>query len=49
MRQLVMAKLMNRRERIGDCTKEQAFEILDRFYELGGNFIDTCVQYLYSV
>lgn len=35
--------LMNRRERIGDCTKEQAFEILDRFYELGGNFIDTCV------
>lgn len=34
---------MNRRERIGDCTKEQAFEILDRFYGLGGNFIDTCV------
>lgn len=29
------------RERLGDCTKDQAFEILDKFYELGGNFLDT--------
>lgn len=26
---------------MGECGKEQAFEILDAFYDLGGNFIDT--------
>ena len=25
----------------GECSKETAFEILDYFYEQGGNFIDT--------
>ena len=30
-----------RSEKLGDCTKEEAFGILDKFYELGGNFIDT--------
>ena len=27
----------------GECSKESAFEILDFFYEQGGNFIDTFV------
>lgn len=26
---------------LGECTKDTAFEILDEFYQLGGNFIDT--------
>lgn len=26
---------------LGECTKETAFEILDYFYEQGGNFLDT--------
>lgn len=26
---------------LGTCSKETAFEILDYFYEQGGNFIDT--------
>lgn len=26
---------------MGECSKETAFEILDYFYEMGGNFIDT--------
>lgn len=25
----------------GECSKDTAFEILDFFYEQGGNFIDT--------
>lgn len=29
----------------GECTKEMAFELLDAFYELGGNFIDTSNVY----
>jgi aryl-alcohol dehydrogenase-like predicted oxidoreductase len=29
----------------GECTKEIAFELLDTFYELGGNFIDTANVY----
>ena len=28
-------------EIFGECSKETAFEILDFFYEQGGNFIDT--------
>jgi aryl-alcohol dehydrogenase-like predicted oxidoreductase len=30
---------------MGDFTKEEAFELLDTFYELGGNFIDTANVY----
>lgn len=26
---------------MGECSKETAFEMLDYFYEQGGNFIDT--------
>ena len=29
----------------GECTKENAFELLDTFYDLGGNFIDTANEY----
>jgi len=30
---------------MGSCTKEMAFELLDTFYDLGGNFIDTANVY----
>ncbi|KAF9690930.1 hypothetical protein EKO04_011113 [Ascochyta lentis] len=30
---------------LGECTKETAFAMLDYFYEKGGNFIDTAVNY----
>ncbi|CAG9975949.1 unnamed protein product [Clonostachys byssicola] len=30
---------------LGECTKETAFEILDYFYEKGGNFLDTASSY----
>ncbi|KAI1116526.1 putative norsolorinic acid reductase [Nemania sp. NC0429] len=30
---------------MGECTKETAFELLDAFYDLGGNFIDTANTY----
>lgn len=30
---------------MGECTKETAFELLDTFYTLGGNFIDTANAY----
>jgi len=30
---------------MGECTKEMAFELLDAFYDLGGNFIDTANAY----
>ncbi|OHW97115.1 norsolorinic acid reductase [Colletotrichum incanum] len=33
------------RDRLGACSKETCFEILDYFYEQGGNFIDTANQY----
>lgn len=33
------------KESLGECTKETAFAILDHFYEQGGNFIDTAVNY----
>ena len=29
---------------MGECSKETAFEMLDYFYEQGGNFIDTLVS-----
>ncbi|KAK9258087.1 NADP-dependent oxidoreductase domain-containing protein, partial [Lipomyces tetrasporus] len=31
---------------VGECTKETAFAILDRFYGAGGNFIDTANMYM---
>ncbi len=30
---------------MGECTKETAFELLDTFYDLGGNFVDTADVY----
>ncbi|KAF2201582.1 aryl-alcohol dehydrogenase [Delitschia confertaspora ATCC 74209] len=30
---------------MGECTKENAFELLDTYYDLGGNFIDTANMY----
>ncbi|KAL8713149.1 MAG: hypothetical protein Q9220_002670 [cf. Caloplaca sp. 1 TL-2023] len=30
---------------MGECTKETAWEMLDYFYEMGGNFIDTASNY----
>lgn len=30
---------------LGDCSKETTFEILDYFYDQGGNFIDTSNNY----
>ena len=30
---------------LGTCTKETSFEILDYFFESGGNFIDTSNNY----
>lgn len=26
---------------MGDMTKEKGFELLDAYYEMGGNFVDT--------
>ncbi|KAL8668019.1 MAG: hypothetical protein Q9168_007107 [Polycauliona sp. 1 TL-2023] len=30
---------------MGECSKETSFEILDYFYKMGGNFIDTAINY----
>ena len=30
---------------MGECTKETVFELLDTFYDLGGNFVDTANAY----
>ena len=30
---------------LGECDKKTSFEMLDYFYEQGGNFIDTAVNY----
>lgn len=30
---------------MGECSRETTFEILDFFYEMGGNFIDTANAY----
>jgi aryl-alcohol dehydrogenase-like predicted oxidoreductase len=30
---------------LGECSKETSFAMLDYFYEQGGNFIDTAVNY----
>lgn len=36
------------RASLGECSKETAFSILDYFYEQGGNFIDTAVNYQFG-
>jgi aryl-alcohol dehydrogenase-like predicted oxidoreductase len=33
-----------RKDFMGECSKEQSFALLDAFFVLGGNFLDTCVQ-----
>lgn len=33
---------------MGKCDKKTTFEILDYFYEQGGNFIDTYVNPVYN-
>jgi aryl-alcohol dehydrogenase-like predicted oxidoreductase len=33
---------------VGECSKETTFEILDYYYEQGGNFIDTAVTYQFG-
>ncbi|KAK2778487.1 norsolorinic acid reductase [Colletotrichum kahawae] len=35
----------NFKERMGECTKETAFAIMDHYYSQGGNFIDTANNY----
>lgn len=30
---------------MGECSKETAFEILDYYYQNGGNFVDTANNY----
>ncbi|KAI1772244.1 aldo/keto reductase [Hypoxylon cercidicola] len=30
---------------MGECSKEQAFDLMDAYYEMGGNFIDTANVY----
>ncbi|KAL7750172.1 hypothetical protein RI367_004344 [Sorochytrium milnesiophthora] len=32
-------------ELVGECSKESAFEIMDAYYDAGGNFIDTANNY----
>jgi len=34
--------------RLGECTKDTSFEILDQFFQKGGNFIDTANAYHYG-
>lgn len=36
------------KDSIGECSKETSFEILDYFYEQGGNWIDTAVNYQFG-
>jgi aryl-alcohol dehydrogenase-like predicted oxidoreductase len=36
------------KDSIGECSKETAFAILDYFYEQGGNWIDTAVNYQFG-
>ncbi|KAL8747702.1 MAG: hypothetical protein Q9190_000443 [Brigantiaea leucoxantha] len=33
---------------MGECTKEMAFELLDAYYDLGGNFIDSANVYQFG-
>ena len=41
--QLTRVLLISRKGFMGECNKEQSFALLDEFYRLGGNFIDTYV------
>ncbi|KAI8712678.1 Aldo-ket-red domain-containing protein [Fusarium sp. LHS14.1] len=43
LRTMNFGSVMN--DSLGECTKETAFEILDYFYEQGGNFLDTASSY----
>ncbi|PWY64827.1 norsolorinic acid reductase [Aspergillus eucalypticola CBS 122712] len=36
------------KEFMGECNKEQSFALLDEFYRLGGNFIDTANNYQFE-
>ncbi|RAH55770.1 norsolorinic acid reductase [Aspergillus piperis CBS 112811] len=36
------------KEFMGECNKEQTFALLDEFYRLGGNFIDTANNYQFE-
>jgi aryl-alcohol dehydrogenase-like predicted oxidoreductase len=36
------------KDSLGECSKETAFEMLDYFYEQGGNWIDTAVNYQFG-
>jgi aryl-alcohol dehydrogenase-like predicted oxidoreductase len=36
------------KDSLGECSKETAFEMLDHFYEQGGNWIDTAVNYQFG-
>jgi aryl-alcohol dehydrogenase-like predicted oxidoreductase len=36
------------KESLGECSKETSFEILDHFYQQGGNWIDTAVNYQFG-
>jgi aryl-alcohol dehydrogenase-like predicted oxidoreductase len=36
------------KESLGECSKETSFEMLDYFYQQGGNWIDTAVNYQFG-
>jgi aryl-alcohol dehydrogenase-like predicted oxidoreductase len=36
------------KESLGVCSKETSFDMLDHFYQQGGNFIDTAVNYQFG-
>jgi aryl-alcohol dehydrogenase-like predicted oxidoreductase len=38
--------MAHRKNFMGECTKEDAFGVLDHFHESGGNFIDTANIYM---
>jgi len=38
----------NWQKMMGECTKETAFELLDTYYDLGGNFIDSANVYQFG-
>lgn len=38
----------NWQKMMGECTKEVAFELLDTYYDLGGNFVDTANVYQFG-
>lgn len=40
-----VGRILTQFQSMGVMTKEATFELLDRFYEMGGNFIDTANNY----